>query len=118
MVSWPAGVRQKALRDTTWSLPSGTIADQTRSGKYAVRAAHITEPKSFAVTINMPLSEYRIFESWYINTTRKGALSFGFPKINDNTGTIVEYRFVPGSMISVSNPGALILNVRMEWLEV
>jgi hypothetical protein len=118
MVNWPSGVSQKVLRDTTWELPSGTIADQTRSGKYKVRAGHATEPKSFSVTMNIPLEEYRILESWYIGVTRKGVFSFGFPKINDNSEVITEYRFVPGSGISVSNPGALILNVRMEWLEV
>jgi hypothetical protein len=117
MVSWPGGVRQKVLRDTAWELPSGTIADKTRSGKYKVRAGRAAEPKSFAVAMNMPLEEYRMLENWYINTTRKGALSFGFPKINDNSGVIVEYRFAPGSKISASNPGALIVNVRMEWLE-
>jgi hypothetical protein len=117
MVNWPTGVRQKVLRNTTWELPSGTIADKTRSGKYKVRAGHVSEPRSFSVTMNIPLEEYRILEDWYINIARKGVLSFGFPKINDNSGVIVEYRFAPGSKISVSNPGALILNVRMEWLE-
>jgi hypothetical protein len=117
MVSWPEGVRQKVLSDTAWELPSGTIADQTRSGKYKVRAGHASEPKSFSVAMNMPLEEYRILESWYLSTTRKGVLSFGFPRINDNSGVIAEYRFAPGSRISVSNPGALILNVSMEWLE-
>jgi hypothetical protein len=117
MVGWPAGVRQKVLRDTTWELPSGTIADGTRCGKDKVRAGHASESKSFAVTMNIPLNEYRILENWYINSTRKGVFSFAFPKINDNTGAIVEYRFAPGSKISVSNPGALIVNIKMEWLE-
>jgi hypothetical protein len=117
MVSWPAGVRKTVLRETTWELPSGTIADKTRSGKYKVRAGHASEPMPFAVAMHLTLDEYRILESWYIGTTRKGALSFGFPKINDTVGTMVEYRFVPGSRIAVSNPGALILNVRMEWIE-
>jgi hypothetical protein len=118
MVDWPSGCSKKVLRDTTWKLPSGVIADPTLSGKYKIRAGHASEPKSFSVAMNIPLEEYRILESWYIGATRKGVLSFGFPKINDNSGVIVEYRFAPGSGISVSNPGALILNVRMEWLEV
>jgi hypothetical protein len=117
MVNWPEGVRQKVLSNTAWNLPSGTISDQTRSGKYTVRAAHVTAPKSFSVTIRMYLEEYRIFEGWYINTTRKGVFSFGFPKLNDNSGVITEYRFAPGSDLSVSNPGALVLEVSMEWLE-
>jgi hypothetical protein len=117
MVTWPAGVRQTVLRDTSWNLPSGTIADRTLSGKYKVRAGHASEPASFAVSMNLPLAEYRILESWYISVTRKGVLSFGFPKINDITGTIIEYRFVPGSKIAVTNPGALILNIRMEWVK-
>jgi hypothetical protein len=82
-----------------------------------VRAGRASEPKSFAVAMNLPLAEYRILESWYVNTTRKGVFSFGFPKINDAAGAMVEYRFVPGSKIAVSNPGALILNIRMEWIE-
>jgi hypothetical protein len=118
MVDWPAGVRQKALQDTTWELPSGTIADKTRSGKYKVRAGHASAPKSFNVTIRMYLGEYRILEDWYVNTTRKGVLSFGFPKLNDNSGVITEYRFAPNSTISVSNPGALVVEVSMEWLEI
>jgi hypothetical protein len=118
MVGWPAGVSKKVLRDTTWDLPSGVIADKTRSGKDKVRAGHASAPKSFRVILRMYLDEYRVFENWYINTTRKGALSFAFPKVNDNSGVIAEYRFAPGSNISVSNPGALILTVNMEWLEV
>jgi hypothetical protein len=118
MVSWPEGVRQTVLNSTSWDLPPGTIADQTRSGKYKVRAGHVTAPKSFSVTMRIYLNEYRIFESWYINTTRKGVLSFGFPKLNDNSGIIAEYRFNPGSALSISNPGALVIDVGMEWLEV
>jgi hypothetical protein len=118
MVSWPAGVRRTVLRDTSWELPSGTVADETRSGKYKVRAGHASAPKSFGVTIRMPLNEYRVFENWYTATTRKGALSFGFPKLNDNTGTVTEYRFAPGSALSVSSPGALLVDIKMEWLEV
>jgi hypothetical protein len=68
--------------------------------------------------MRIPLGEYRILEDWYINTTRKGVFSFGFPKINDNTGEITEYRFAPESRIVVSNPGGLIVEVSMEWVEV
>jgi hypothetical protein len=118
MVNWPAGVRQKVLRDTTWELPSGTIADKTRSGKYKIRAGHASEPGSFKVIMRIPLEEYRILEDWFINVTRKGVFSFSFPKINDNSGVITEYRFNPGSTLSVSNPGGLILDISMEWLEV
>jgi hypothetical protein len=66
----------------------------------------------------MYLNEYRLFENWYINTARKGVLSFGFPKLNDNSLILTEYRFVPGSKISVSNPGGLVVEVTMEWIEV
>jgi hypothetical protein len=118
MVSWPAGVRQKVLNDATWDLPSGTIADKTLSGKYKVRAGNTSAPKPFNVTIRMYLAEYRIFENWYINVTRKGLLSFAFPKINDNSNIIKEYRFVPGSAPAISTPGGLVVDVRMEWLEV
>jgi hypothetical protein len=117
MVSWPSGVRQKVLRDTTWELPSGTIADQTRSGKYKVRAGYASAPGLLRVMMRIPLEEYRILEDWYITVTRKGVFSFRFPKINDNSGVITEYRFNPGSSLSVSNPGGLILDVSMEWLE-
>jgi hypothetical protein len=118
MVNWPAGVTQKVLRDTTWDLPSGTIANKTRSGKDMVRAGHASASKAFSVIMRMYLDEYRLFESWYTSVTRKGVLSFGFPKINDNSGVIAEYRFNPGSTPAVSNPGGLVVNVRMEWLEV
>jgi hypothetical protein len=66
----------------------------------------------------MYLEEYRIFENWYTAVTRKGVLSFGFPKINDNSEIIKEYRFVPGSAPAVSSPGGLIVDVSMEWLEI
>jgi hypothetical protein len=66
----------------------------------------------------MYLDEYRIFENWYIYTTRKGVFSFGFPKINDDSGVITEYLFNPGSKPSISNPGGLVTDVSMEWLEV
>jgi hypothetical protein len=67
--------------------------------------------------MRIPLEEYRILEYWYVNTTRKGVFSFGFPKVNDNSGVLTEYRFNPGSALSVSNPGGLILDVSMEWVE-
>jgi hypothetical protein len=118
MVGWPAGVSKRVLRDTSWELPSGVVADQTRSGKYKVRAGHASAPKSFRVTMRMYLEEYRIFEEWYINTVRKGVLSFGFPKLNDNSATIKEYRFNPGSTLSLSNPGGLFVDISMECLEV
>jgi hypothetical protein len=117
MVGWPPGVSKKVLRDTAWDLPSGVIADKTRSGKDKARAGHASAPKSFRVVLRMSLDEYRVFEDWYINTTRKGALSFAFPKINDDSGEAAEYRFAPGSKIAVSSPGGLAVTVSMEWAE-
>jgi hypothetical protein len=65
----------------------------------------------------MYLEEYQLFENWYTYTTRKGVLTFGFPKVNDNSGNIREYRFTPGSRLSVSNPGGLVVDVSMQWEE-
>jgi hypothetical protein len=118
MVDWPLGVSTKVLNNATWEMPPGTIADQTVSGKYKVRSGHAFAPNSLNVTIRMYLAEYRIFEDWYINTTRKGVVSFRFPKITDTTGAMKEYRFRPGSSISLSSPGGLVVDVRMELYEV
>jgi hypothetical protein len=112
-IAWPDGVNQKILRSTKWELPLGLISDMTRSGKSKRRAALTLTPVSFNVTMNMTLDEYRIFENWYNNTCRRGVFSFLFPKINDNTDDLAEYRIV--SALEISNISGDILEISMGW---
>jgi hypothetical protein len=120
MIPWPVlnSIRiGKVLRSSSWDTTPGIIADETRSGKLKVRADHIKIPDGFNVTMFMTLLEYRIFRAWWENVARKGVYTFGYPKIDDNTGDLVEYQFVPGSKLSFGNTTALNLEVTMSWME-
>jgi hypothetical protein len=115
MIDWPAGVNKKVLRQSSWGLPSGVIADQTRSGNYKTRAAHIRKPRSFSVVFHMKEPEYQIFLNWWEYACRRGAVSFAFPRIDAQNGAITEYRFSPDQDIQVSNVSGDILELQMSW---
>lgn len=106
------------LRSSSWNHSLGIIVDQTRSGKFTVRINHAKSPNELSVTMHMTLAEYKVFVNWWGNSCRKGFYSFAYPKINDNTGTLAEYRFSPDSRPSVQNTSALNLEVSMSWMEV
>jgi hypothetical protein len=78
---------------------------------------HIKIPDGFNITMHMTLPEYRVFDSWWKNTCRKGFYTFAYPKINDNTGTLVEYQFAPGSNPSIQNTSGDNLEISMAWME-
>jgi hypothetical protein len=61
MIDWPEGVNKKVLHQSSWVLPSGVIADQTRSGNYKTRAAHQRKPRTFSVVFHMAEPEYQLF---------------------------------------------------------
>ena len=105
------------LRDTTWNMPSKIIADQTRSGKYTTRQAHIKKPKTFNVVMHMTLEEKRIFENWYVNVCREGLFNFCYPRVDDNTGVIRTYQFDSNTDPVFKNTGANNLEVTMIWME-
>ena len=120
MIAWatlngkPIGT---VLKSSSWDHVTGVIADQTRSGKFSVRLNHIKAPNNFNIIMHMTLDEYRVFNNWWVNTCRKGFYSFAFPKINDNTEILVEYRFLPESRPRVHNTSALNLEISMDWIE-
>jgi hypothetical protein len=105
------------LRSTTWNMPLKIIADQTRSGKFTTRLAHIKKPKTFNVTMHMTLEEKRIFEDWFVYVCREGLFAFGYPRIDDNTGEIRAYQFDPNTDPDWTNTGADNLEVKMMWME-
>jgi hypothetical protein len=115
MIDWPAGVNKKVLRNSSWNIPSGVIADETRSGKYQVRAAHRQKPVPFSVVFRMKEAEYQLFLSWFNNACGRGALTFAFPRIDAKGNTITEYRFSPNQDIHVTNPSGDILEIQMTW---
>jgi hypothetical protein len=115
MIAWPIGVNQNILRQSSWGLPSGVIADQTRSGKYQRRAAHYLKPLAFSVVFHMTEPEYQLFVAWYENNCRRGAVSFAFPRIDAKNGPLTEYWFSPGQDIQVSNVSGDILELQMSW---
>ena len=117
MISWPAGVRMRVLRETTWTTPLGVIADETRCGRKKTRPALSLQPTKFHVSMQFPYSEYVIFKQWYRQSLRMGALSFGYPEIDATDGDIVEYRFTPGTEPQYSNVSGNIVKVTMEWEE-
>lgn len=118
MKSWPYDVPMKVARDTTWELPTGTVADETRSGRRKVRPANFLQPDTFAVSITVDYDKYIVLRNWFRNDLRKGALSFGYPRVDEIGGGIVEYRFVPGTSISCSNPKGKKVKLSMQWEEV
>jgi len=120
MITWPA-INGKligtVLRSTSWDHSLGIIADQTRSGKFKVRVNHAQAPDGFSVNMHMTLQEYRVFDSWWENSCRKGFYTFSYPKINDNTGVMAVYQFAPDSRPRIVNTSALNLEISMEWME-
>lgn len=106
------------LRTSTWDTAPGIIADQTRSGKLKVRINHINMPDEFNIVMHMTLPEYRVFKNWWENICRKGFYTFAYPKINDNTGIMVEYQFSPDSRITIQNTSGNNLEIDMHWMEV
>jgi len=120
MIAWPTlnGKRiGRVLRPSQWDTNPGFIADQTRSGKFKVRASHINAPDELSITMHMTLPEYRVFDIWWKTVCRKGVYSFAYPKINDNIETLYEYRFAPEAKIGVSNTSGDNLEINMQWME-
>lgn len=120
MTSWPNGVNKRILRSTSWDMPTATIADETRSGRKKVRMSGNCQPQSFSVKMHMTLAEKKIFLSWFKSNLYFGANTFAFPNIDamsEETADLTEYRLVPGSTISWSNPSGDILEVSMQWEE-
>jgi hypothetical protein len=115
MINWPAGVNKRALRQSSWGLPGGVIADQTRSGNYKTRSAHRRKPRAFSVVFHMTEPEYQLFVAWWENSCRRGAVSFAFPRVDAQNGAITEYRFSPDQDIQVSNVNGDILELQMNW---
>jgi len=121
MIAWPlhnGKLIGRVLRSSSWETLPGIIADETRSGKRKVRMAHIKTPDVFSIVMHMTLPEYRAFMIWWENVCRKGVYTFAYPKINDNTGLLIEYQFDPESNISKSNTSGDNLEVSMVWMEV
>jgi hypothetical protein len=106
------------LRSSTWDTKPGIISDETRSGKRKVRAAHFKISDKFDIVMHMTLPEYLIFMAWWKGTCRKGFYTFAYPKINDNSGILIEYQFDPDSVINIQNTSGDNLEIKMTWLEV
>jgi len=105
------------LRSSTWNMPLKIIADQTRSGKFTTRQAHVRKPTTFNITMHMTLTEKRIFENWFKSVCREGLYAFGYPRVDDNTGELRAYQFDPNTDPSWTNTGADNMECTMVWLE-
>jgi hypothetical protein len=103
------------LRTSDWAKPLGIIAEQTRSGGFKARAAHAKTPDAFNVVMQMTLEEYRYFIYWYEEIDRRGVYTFAYPKIDDNSGELVEYAFAENSEMNVNNISGDIVEVKMAW---
>jgi len=120
MINWPSlnGKRiGTVLNSSSWDSTPAVIAEETRSGKLITRIGRVKTPDGFNITMHMTLEEYRIFNRWWVNVCRRGFFSFGFPKIDDDTGEIMEYKFDPKSKIGKKNTSANNLEITMVWLE-
>lgn len=116
MVYWADGVNTKIRRDSSGTVPVGVTADETRCGRKRTRPSNQLAPRSFSVTMLFTYTEFQLFESWFANDTRHGAISFAFPRINGTSSTdLVEYRFVPDSSYTWENTSGQIIKVTMEW---
>jgi hypothetical protein len=120
LIPWPTYNGKRigiVLRSSDWEAATGFIADKTRSGKSKRRADHIKAPDVFNITMHMTLPQYRVFMAWWKDTDRKGVYSFQYPKINDNTGELVEYEFADGSNPQIINTSGDNLEIAMQWTE-
>lgn len=110
MISWPTGVNQTIINETTGGISEGIIKDSMRSGKAKRRMTSSSIPDTFNVAMLMTKAEWDIFEAWFKTSLRRGALSFAFPNIT-GTGTAEYYTSAP----SWSNVGGSILKISMTW---
>lgn len=118
MESFP-DIKYKVLRATEWDDHVGVIADQTRCGAKKTRPANQLNPEVYDVTLQFSNPDIcNTFRTWFRSTLYHGALSFGFPKLNDSSGTITEYRFQEDSKVHYSNTGGLVMQAQMTWEEV
>ncbi len=117
MIDWPTNVNMKIRRESNWETPLKIIAQQTRCGRKKTRASGTCQPQTFHVTLKMSLAEKILFLNWFENSLGSGVESFGFPRIDDNSGAIGEYRFVVGSSIKWSNESGKVITASMEWEE-
>lgn len=117
MIAWPAGVNARARRGTSGQSPVGVKADETRCGRKKTRPSSQLAPKTFDVQMVFTLEEFRLFRAWFDGPCMRGAMSFAFPRIDDDTGDPVEYRFAAGSSWSWSNESGRIVRVTMQWEE-
>ena len=115
MIAWANGVNTKVRRGSSGQVPVGVLADKTRCGRKKTRPANQLEPKSFNVEMLFSLEEFRRFRDWFDVACMRGAISFAFPRIDDNTGDMVEYRFVPNTSYSWSNETGRLVKVSMQW---
>lgn len=111
----------KVLRDTTWSMPIGFIADETRAGTRKVRGANTAQPNSFSVKLRFEtLNDYETFDFWYNYTSRKGLFAFKFRNLKKHASSGSEriYRFSADGTPQVNNVGGEVVDVSMIWEEV
>lgn len=118
MIPWPEGVNKFVLRESSWSLPSGYIEDETKSGKKKRRASATMAPTTYKCTLHMTYTEYVWFKQWYMVACRKGTMSFALPAIDSKDESVErEYRFA-GKGINVSNPGGDVVKLTFDLEEV
>ena len=111
MIDWPTGVNKIIINETTGEWGDGLIRDKLRSGKEKVRLSTSTPYDTHPVVMIMTREELGIFESWYKNDLRRGAITFEFPTIA-GTGSS-EYRIVP--RVKWSQWGRDTVKVQMTW---
>lgn len=68
--------------------------------------------------MHLTLTEYNYFCDWFENVCLGGTESFMLPKIDSNSGVLVEYRFAGTNGISVNNPDGEVLEITFELEEV
>ena len=110
----------KVLRSTTWTMPTGFRADETRAGTRKVRAANTSEPNTFSVTLRfMSVDDYTAFDTWYNTTDRKGLIAFNFRNLKKkaSAGETEVYRFTQDGAPQVTNTAGEIVDVSMGWEE-
>ena len=116
-VAWDEHVNQKVRRDSTWNEVTGFISDETLSGKTKRRMAHSLAKRPFRITMIFDYTEYEWFKYWYQNVTKRGTLSFAFPKIDSSAGT-GEYRFTSDGAPQYSQTSGQLITCTMGWEEV